>query len=98
MSAAICRARVISSSLSLCLNRMYRQLMNGTSRPVRRFSSAAARQIANRLVEVAALPVLARSSPAVAPSIEKVTSSMPDRTSRRACSSVNASPLVLVYR
>jgi hypothetical protein len=32
----------------------------------------------------------------VAPSIEKVTSSIPDRTSRLACSSLNARPLVLV--
>ena len=42
--AAISRARRISDSLSLWVKRMYRQLMNGTSRPPVRFSSTASRR------------------------------------------------------
>ena len=46
MSAAIARARAISSSLSFHVKRMYRQFRKGTSRPARAFSSAMARSVA----------------------------------------------------
>ena len=58
MSAASCRASAISSSLSFQLKRMYRQLMNGTSRPRLALLVDHRGEVRDRLLEVAALAVL----------------------------------------
>ncbi len=47
ISSASFRAWRISSVLSFHLNRMYRQLMKGRSRPARRFSRVIARMVCN---------------------------------------------------